>query len=166
MPFFILFSLSVGYLVHHSNPLLTYLLSPTLMNGGTVLLVISAIGVLLNKPTAVNWYDLFASSSLLIWFNYWHRFFKDESPMFLYFPFYLALVAACVSVFFISQRQRIDAQTLEYMQTISTTSRLQSVIIMGLVIASLQMTDHYLIYPVAMTLLMFKFAFDECLKQD
>lgn len=166
MPFFILFSLSIGYLAYHSNPLLGYLLLPALTSIGVVLLAISAIGVLLKKPAAINWYDLFAGSSLLVWFNYWHQFFKDESPMFLYFPFYLATVAACVWVFFIGQRHKVDAQTLAYMRAFSKTSRIQALIVMSLVIASLQMTEHYLIYPVAMTLLIFKFAFDECVKQD
>ena len=166
MPFFILFSLSIGYLVYHSNPLLDYLLLPALTSVGAVLLAISAIGVLLNKPAAINWYDLFAGSSLLVWFNYWHQFFEDESPMFHYFPFYFAIVAGCVSVFFIRQRHKLDAQTLEYMRAFSKTSRIQAFMVMSLVIASLQMTEHYLIYPVAMTLLMFKFAFDECLKQN
>lgn len=164
MPLFILASLSIGYLVHHSNPLVNYLLSPELTNAGYLLLAISGVGVLLNKPVMVNWYDLFACSSLLIWFNDWHRSFKAESPMFQYYPFYLAIVAGCVSVFFIGRRHGIDAQTLTYMQTLSQAGKLHALIAMALVVAGLQMTEHYLVYPVAMTLLLFKFAFDECLK--
>lgn len=166
MPIFILFSLSIGYLVHHSNPLISYVLEPTLCYAGAALSLISGTGVLLKKPATINWYDIFASSSLLLWFNLWHRLFNADSPMFHLFPFYLALVAGAVSVFFISQGHRIDAQTREYMQTIAKTSKLQSAIVMGLVIASLFMTEHYLTFPIAMTLLMLKFAFDECLKQS
>ncbi|MGR9114514.1 MAG: hypothetical protein ACU85E_02015 [Gammaproteobacteria bacterium] len=166
MPFFILFSLSIGYLVHHSNPLLAYLLSPAMLTAGSVALGISGIGLLLNKPANFNWYDLFASSSLLTWFNYWHQIFNDGAPMFLLYPVYLAVIAGCITLFFILQHHEIDAHTLQYMETISKTGRFQPFIVLILVIASLLMTEHYLIYPVAMTLLMLRFAFDECLKQS
>ncbi|MGR9053701.1 MAG: hypothetical protein ACU84J_13735, partial [Gammaproteobacteria bacterium] len=132
---------------------------------GTILAAAGGIGVLLGKPAAINRYEIFACGALMIWLPSWHRLFQDESPMFYFFPLYLALVASGITVGTYGLRSEIDEQTLKFMNGMFRNAKIHSILVMGLVIAAIQMTKHYLVFPIAMTLLMFRFAFDEYLKR-
>ena len=45
--------------------------------------------------------------------------FKDESPVFFFYPLYFALMTAFVSLFFIGQRDKIDDESFRLMGLLS-----------------------------------------------
>ncbi|MEQ1527930.1 MAG: hypothetical protein ABL925_01335, partial [Methylococcales bacterium] len=91
--------------------------------------------------------------------------FTDDSPIFFFFPLYFALLTAFVTLFFSAERQRPDQQTKQQMQLIADKSRLKPWLIMLCVLGSLEVQEHYLLYPVLMTLLILRFALSSCLER-
>lgn len=166
MPIFILSCLAIGYLTVNAHPLLAYLLKPVVVQIGSAVLAIGFAGVLIEKPAYINWRDVFASAALFVWLAYWRRFFEADAPMFVYFPYYLAFIALFTVVFFIGQRKNFDRETLEIMQKIAQRRRSISIVTMTLVLVSLVWTEHFLLYPVVMTLFVIEFSFLECVRQD
>lgn len=166
MPFFTLLSLSMSYLVYYNNPLLEYLLLPALLPIAGFAVVISSIAILWNKILFINWHEMFISSSLLVWFSYWHQFFKADAPMFFFFPLFLALVTAMVHLFVIRKRHYFDDETIAFMQRLEESTKLQPIILIVIVVASFFLREHYLLFPTALTLFLFKYAIRECLKND
>lgn len=163
MPFFIVFGLSLCYLIQVQAPILNVLASPlfTYLSAGLALIVI--VGVLFKKISQKFAYDVFAASVLLVWYGYWQPFFGEESPIFFIFPLYLVFMTAFVMLFFINQRHRIDVQSLSIMRRVEKEAILQPWLIMLGTLGSLQLIDHYLLFPIMMTLVILRFALFACL---
>ena len=166
MPFFIALSLALSFMVQSASPLQNKLISPLFIYVGIGLAIISILGILYKKISQKIWYDIFASSMLLAWFAYWKPIFNEDSPIFYLYPLYFAFMTAFVSLFFISQRHRIDDETLRQMQSLSDKSRLKPWIVMICVMASLELQQDYLLYPITMTLFILRFALSSCLETD
>jgi hypothetical protein len=162
---FILLSLALGYLVQTSNPLLSQLVSPFVLYFGIGGALLAASGMLFKKRHFLIWYDVFASSALLAWFAYWKTQFQDDSPMFFFFPVYFAAMAAFISLAFIGPSERLDIETVSYMRRLGDHRALQPWLIMLATLGSLQLLDHYLVFPVLMTLLLARFALDCCVER-
>lgn len=164
MPLFILLSLTLCFMVQTASSLQSVLATPILIYICTPVAIISIVGSLFKKLSALIWYDIFSSSSLLVWFAYWKPLFKDDSPIFFFYPVYFALMTAFVSLFFIGQRHKIDNESFHFMQFISTKSIIQPWVVMLCVLGSLELQQHFLLYPVMMTLLIMRFALAGCLE--
>lgn len=157
---FILLSLALGYLVQASNPLANQLAAPLYLYLGIGGALLAVAGMLFKKRYFNIWYDLFASSVLLAWFADWKTQFQDDSPMFFFFPVYFATMSAFISLAFIGQRERLDKETVYYMRRIAEQKGLQPWVIMLGTLGSLQLLNHYLVFPVLITLLLLRFALD------
>lgn len=166
MPVFILSCLSLGYLADNNHPLIEYLIAPLVVPVMGTVMALSGAGLLLDKPRRINWHDFFASSTLFVWFAYWHRFFEPDAPMFIYFPYFWAFISLITMIFFIGQRKNIDPEALKIMQKIAERKRLLFLTTMGFSIAGLLLIDHFLLFPVALTLFIIQFSLLECIKQD
>lgn len=166
MPFFIALSLTLSFMVQTASPLQSILISPLFIYTGTALAVLSIFKILSKKIPVIIWYDIFASSMLLVWFAYWKPIFNEDSPIFFLYPLYFAFITAFVSLFFIGQRHTIDHETLSQMQFFSDRSRLQPWILMLCVMASLGLQQRYLLYPITMTLFILRFALSSCLEAN
>ncbi len=165
MPIFISLSLAICFLAQTASPLQNLLIAPEFIYIGVALAVISMVSSIFKQLSTRMCFDIFASSSLLIWFAYWKTlFFKDDSPVFYAYPLYFAFMTAFVSLFFISQRHTIDAASFRQMQALAAKSKLQPWIIMTATLISLALPEHYMLYPVIMTLLIFRFALARCLE--
>lgn len=165
MPLFIALSLTLSFLAQTASPLQNMLITPVFIYIGTALAVICIAGSILKKLPTRIYFDLFAASTLIIWFAYWKTlFFKDDSPVFYSYPLYFAFMTAFVSLAFISKRHKIDAQSFHQMQTLSAKSKLQPWIIMTATLGSLALPEHYLLYPILMTLLILRFALASCME--
>ncbi len=158
MYFFIILSLTISYLVHIEHTWLLFLLSPISLYIGLLGVVVASILALFRKFPCGIWYDLFASSTLLIWYYYWYPDFRDGSPVFYYFPLYFALITALFSVLFIKQREQVDEAALEFLQWLSDSGRFNPAVIVLLVLFGLLLKQHFLLYPVAITLLVMRYA--------
>lgn len=166
MPIFILSCLSLGYLADNNHPLVAYLLSPFVIPVMGSVMALSGIGVLVDKPSYLNWHDFYASSTLFVWFAYWHRFFEPDAPMFIYFPYFLAFVSFITVILFVGQRKNIDQETLRVMLKIAGRKPLLSLVVMGFSVASLLLIEHFLLFPIAITLFIIQYSLLECVKQD
>ncbi|MFA6052547.1 MAG: hypothetical protein WC762_08140 [Methylobacter sp.] len=166
MPFFIALSLALSFTVQTASPLQHILISPFFIYTGMALAMLSIFKILSRKTPAKIWYDIFASSMLLVWFAYWKPIFNEDSPIFFLYPLYFAFITAFVSLFFIGQRHTIDYETLRQMRYFSDKSRLQPWILMLCVIASLGLQEHFLLYPITMTLFILRFALSSCLEAN
>jgi hypothetical protein len=157
---FILLSLTLSYLVQTSNSLTTLLATPSFLYLGIGGALLAVAGMLCRKGHFKAWYDLFASSVLLAWFAYWKTQFLDTSPMFFFFPVYFAAMSAFISLAFIGRSDRFDRESLHYMRQLAEQKSLQPWMIMLGSLGSLLLLDHYLVFPVLMTLLLLRFALD------
>ena len=164
MPLFIALSLALCFMVQMASSLQNELVTPLLIYIGLVIAIISIFGSLFKKLPALIWYDIFSSSTLLVWFAYWKPLFKDDSPIFFFYPLYFALMTAFVSLFFIGQRDKIDDESFHLMQSLSKKSIIQPWVVMVCVLGSLELQQHFMLYPVMMTLLIVRFSLASCLE--
>ncbi|CAA9890730.1 conserved membrane hypothetical protein [Candidatus Methylobacter favarea] len=165
MPFFIIISLILSFLVQFASSLQNLLISPLLIYLGTGAAIFSIAGVIVKKIPLKIGYDIFASSTLLVWFAYWKMLFNKDSPIFFFFPLYFAFMTALVSLLLVNQAHKIDYDTYRGMQSVSEMQGLQPWLIMSCVLVTLEFQKHYLLFPVMMTLLIMRFALSSCLEQ-
>ena len=164
MPLFIALSLTLCFLVQTASPLQSVLVKPFIIYIGLAVAIVSILGSLFKKLSAIIWYDIFSSSTLLVWFAYWNPLFKDDSPIFFFYPVYFALMTAFVTLFFIGQRHKIDDESFRLMQFLSKKSITEPWVIMICVLGSLELQQHFMLYPVMMTLLIMRFALASCME--
>jgi len=164
MPLFIALSLALCFVVQSASSLQSLLAAPLLIYISLAIAIISIFGSMFKKMSVMIWYDIFSSSTLLVWFAYWKPLFKDDSPVFFFYPLYFAMMTAFVSLFFISQRHKIDHESLRLMQLLSKKSIIQPWVIMICVLGTLELQQHFMLYPTMMTLLIMRFALASCLK--
>jgi len=158
MPFFILTSIVLSYFVQSVTPLPTWFTAPIVTHVGTTLAFMFILLLHFKKFPQALCYDLFSACMLLAWFAYWKPLFNDDSPIFFFFPVYFALLTAIVTLFFTGERSQFDHQTLQQMQAIADKSRLKPWLVMLCVMGSLELQEHYLLFPVTMTVLILRFA--------
>lgn len=163
MPLFMVLSLVICVLVQSKSPLQSVLLTPWLVYLGLGLAAISIIGCLVKKWHTLIWYDLFASGLLVVWFADWQADFVEDSPIFFFYPIYFALMTAVVSLIFMGGRQKFDAETLKQMAGLASKTAVQPWLIMAFTMSSLAFTEHFMLYPTLMTLLILRFALASCL---
>jgi hypothetical protein len=164
MPLFIALSLAICFMVQAASPLLSILETSVLIYISLTLAIISIFTTMFKILPGIIWYDIFSSSVLLVWFAYWKPLFKDDSPIFFFYPVYFALMTAFVSLFFVGQRHKIDDESFHLMQFVSQKNIIQPWVIMLCVLGSLELQQQFLLYPVMMTLLIIRFALSSCLE--
>jgi hypothetical protein len=164
MPLFIVFSLALCFMVQTASSLQGMLVGNLLIYISLAVAIVSIFGSMFKKMSVMIWYDIFSSSTLLVWFAYWKTLFKDESPIFFFYPLYFALFTAFVSLFFISQRHKIDDESFRLMQSFSKKRITQPWIVMVCVLGSLELQENFMLYPVMMTLLIMRFTLASCLE--
>jgi hypothetical protein len=157
MPLFIALSLALCFMVQTASALQGVLVTPLLIYISLAVAVIGIFGSLFKKWSSLIWYDIFSSGTLLVWFAYWKPLFKDDSPIFFYYPVYFALMTAFVTLFFIGERHKIDDESFRQMQVFAKKSIIQPWVVMLGVLGSLELQQHFMLYPIMMTLLIIRF---------
>jgi len=158
----------MGFFLKDESPFKTLLMSDYSLFSGVTLLIGSFIASWFKwKKISFKFrYDLFAVGSLLVWFSYWPPFFRFGSPMFEYYPLYFAFITALFSIFFITKLENMDPDAVTFLQWLSDSGRFNPIIIMVGVVISLAMPEHFLLYPVTITLLVMRFALASCLENE
>jgi hypothetical protein len=164
MPLFIFLSLALCFIMQNASSLQSILEMPLLMYVSLAVAIISIFGSMFKKLSDIIWYDIFSSSALLVWFAYWRPLFKDDSPIFFFYPVYFALFTAFVSLFFIGQRHKIDDESFHFMQSYAKKNVLQAWVLMVAILVSLAFQQQFMLYPVMMTLLIMRFTLMSCLE--
>jgi hypothetical protein len=162
MLLFIAASLALSFIVQTESPLQDILTSSVFVYIGLSGAAVAIAGMILKKGTQRLWYDLFFTGSLLAWYAYWQPIFGRDSPMFFFFPLFFVGMTVFVSLAFINQRDKIDGETLYRMRLLSAQAGLQPWILMVCVLASLELQEHYLVYPTLTVLLLLRFALSSC----
>ncbi|WP_394754568.1 hypothetical protein [Crenothrix sp.] len=166
MPLFIVLCLIFSFLVQSEHPIQHLLIAPWLTYTAVGLAALIMLGTLCKKLKDLMWFDLFASLMLVAWFSYWKPLFVADAPMFFFFPVYFIVITAFVWVFFVGHRDRIDEQSFTYVQKFAQHPMMQPWLIMLYLLISLGLLEHFLQYPVAMTLLVLRFALSGCVQRE
>jgi hypothetical protein len=168
MLIFIALSLALCYIAQTPSSLSYMLMSPYFIVGGLVLALASSVGMLFKKLPDRIGYESFSCSTLLLWFAYWKPMplFNGDSPIFFFFPLYFALMSAFLTLFLSNQGHKIDKESLKLMRRLDKERIMPAWSLMLCVLASLEVTQHYQLFPVMMTLLMLRFAFANCVQND
>jgi|AJXC01.1.fsa_nt_gi hypothetical protein len=168
MYFFILVNLCLGFFLQAKTPLHSFLLSDfSLIFGGVLMLItLLATGFKFKKIPYKLRYDLFSVGSLLVWFAYWPPFFRYATPMFDFFPLYFAFITAFFSLVFITKRENMDPDAITFLQWLSDSGRFNPLLVMLAVITGLAMPEHFLLFPVALTILIIRFTLASCLDNE
>jgi hypothetical protein len=164
MPVFVFLCLAIAGIVQINSPIQNFLVSEFVIDAGLVIAVLTIIASFFNKFAEHIRYDAFSSSALIVWFAYWKPLFVKDSPIFFFFPVYFALMIAFVALFFIGKRDKIDKESLKLMKSIADSGMIQTWVVMVCVLISLYFEDHFLQYPVMMTLLSIRYTLSGCLK--
>jgi hypothetical protein len=139
--------------------------SPITLYLGLGFIVCSAIAALSKRIHFSYSYDGFATGALLAWFSYWHQFFKDETPMFYFFPLYFSFLTALVTVIFLKRDDWVDQESLNALHRFSKFLRFHPIVIAALVLISLEMHNHFLLFPITITLFIVRYVFTSYLAE-
>lgn len=157
---FIVFNLCIAYLQKVESPLTNVFLSEYLFYIGVFFLLITLVDTHrgLNKIPFKLRYDLFALGALLVWLWYWPSFFRAQSPIFYYLSLYFSFITAFCSLVFVTKREQIDPDMVIFLHWLSDSGRFNPVVIMIGVIIALALPQHFMLFPVFITLLVTRFA--------
>lgn len=135
---------------------------------GIFLLIINLVAMSIKfKKIPFKWrYDLFAVGSVLVWLSYWPPFFRVNSPVFYSLSLYFAFITAFFSLIFIRNMENLELEVVEYLQWLSDSGRFNPLIIMVGVMISLAFPQHFLLYPVTITLLVIRYSLACCLNNE
>ncbi len=166
MLLFIVFSLALCFVVQMASSLQGLLIAPFVIYMGIFLAIVSVLGIVFKKGPATIWHDLFSSGTLLAWFAYWHSLFQDQAPFFFFFPLYFVFLAAFIELMALGPKPHIDNSSLKQMQAFANNNIVQPWVIMVAVLVSLKLPEHFLLYPVLMTLLLIRLALSRYLNRS
>ena len=102
MPLFIIINLALCFFAQTDSVFKSLLLIPLFMHINLGIAIVSLLGSLIKKFNSLVWFDLFSSATTVVWFAYWQTSFKDDSPMFFFYPLYFSMLSALISLFFIN----------------------------------------------------------------
>lgn len=168
MYLFILLNLCMVFLVKGDNAFRIIFLSDYFIYIGATLLLSNFVMALV-KFKKINYkmrYDLFAVGAILVWFSYWPDFFREGSPLFYLYPTYFAFITALFSLVFITQREQIDPDALDWLEWLSDTGRFNPLIIMACVMVSLFLPQQFILFPLTMSLLIMRYTLACCLDNE
>ncbi len=165
MPIFIICSLLLGFLVKSRSVYLPLLLNDVVWMASGCLAAVFLLAGCFKKLSTTVWHDGFACGVLWAWYGYWQPLFNNDAPMFYLFPAYYTLLCTWMFLAVVNRSARFDRESREsliYLQHHLT--RFNTRIIGGLVIVSLMLQEHYLLYPIAMTLFIIRYSLQRCLE--
>ena len=163
MPIFIICCLLLAFLVKSQSVYLPYMIDQYVWIVGVSLAVIFLLAGWLKKLSSTVWHDGFAACLLWAWYADWEPLFNSDTPMFYVFPIYFALLSAWMTLAIVNKSERFDTEsrvTLRYLQ--HNLVRFDTRLLATLVLISLMLPDHYLIYPIVMTLFIVRYTLQRC----
>ncbi|HEB78125.1 MAG TPA: hypothetical protein ENI90_06340 [Methylothermaceae bacterium] len=110
-------------------------------------------------------YDLLLWGSLWIWLAYWSRLFSLEAPMFKAYPVFFVFIDVFTSYFVLGHSERWSTEEYYVLEAWARQWWFSEKLWAVVVVVSLLMTRHYLIYPLAVGLLTVRRALGRALEQ-
>jgi hypothetical protein len=164
MPLFIVLNLALTFFAQTNNAFKSILLMPLLTDISLGVALISLVGTLFKKTRNLIWYDLYSSAVLLVWFANWQSYFKEDSPMFFFYPLYYSILTALISLYVINARDKIDKDSLVIMQSLVNKAIIQPWVIMLCLYLSLEAKENFMLFPTLMTLYVIRYSLANYLK--
>jgi hypothetical protein len=161
---FILCSMSLAVLVQNKAEFLQLLATPVALGIGLTVIAASLLAGYLKKASTPTWHDGFATGCLLAWYAYWQPQFGNNAPMFFFFPLYYSLLTSIVTLTLINKSEDFDQESITHLRLLNKISRLNINTLVVFVLASLLITSHYMLYPIAMTLFIIRHTITVCLE--
>ena len=84
--------------------------------------------------------------------------------MFFFFPLYYALLTLVVTLSLINKSQQFDQESIEQLRHLEKNSRINISVFIVFVLIGLLITDHYAVYPIAMTFFIVRHTLIVCLE--
>lgn len=158
--------LAMAYIVQSQNSLQMLLSSPAFAIIGLIGALLAIVCTIMKKFPERICYEIFFCCSLLTWYPYWLPYFKEQSPIFFFFPLFFAGITVFLSLVFINNKHKIDAENLDHLRRLSDQPGLQPWALMLCVLGSLELQDHFQVYPVMTTLLLLRFTLSSCIDSN
>lgn len=157
---FILVNLFLGLLLKNDSSYGFLLLSDYFLYAGAILLIVNfiATGIKTRKISFTLRYDLFAVGSIFICFSTWPPFFREGSPLFYVLPLYFSFIAAFFTLLCTNSKNGIDRDETNQLHMLPNFVISSPLIIMIFVIVSLALPQHFMLFPIAINLLIARFA--------
>jgi hypothetical protein len=111
-----------------------------------------------------HWHDGFAGAVVLLWYGQWLPLFDDDAPMFFYYPVYFALLTAILNLSLIQKAADFDVESVLHLRYLESMTRFSMRFVIGLVLASLAVPQHYTLFPVMMTFFIVRHTMLVCLE--
>jgi hypothetical protein len=166
MPFFSLLCLFFAFFVDGNSALQKYFAQDFVLYLGLLMASGVIVACFFKKIPEMASYDAFCCGTLLAWFAYWKPLFTHDSPIFFFFPVYFALISALAALFFTSQRKKINLSDLGIMREIDRSGAANPSMLMCLVLITLYFENHFLQFPIMMTLLITRYVLSGCLRNN
>lgn len=165
MPIFIVCCLLLTTLVQTASAYLPFLNIEMVWQAGALMAgLFLLIGCLKKLPSSI-WHDGFACCLLWAWYGYWEPQFSKGSPMFHIFPIYYAILCLWMWLGVIQKSAQLDADSREALRYLQKyLSRFDSCMVASGVLITLAFPEHYLLYPITMTLFIVRSTMQRCLE--
>lgn len=159
LPFFTFTSLFYLNLIWTQSTLVKYLETDNVLFFGLFCVALSTLLDALKKVHYKYCYDLYALGCLLIWFAYWRRFFRLDAPIFSIYPIFFVVLSLCITYLVINRSQNLPSDQIILMRFIHESWLFQAPLLAFIMLCSLLDPEHYLIYPIMMSLFFIRFSF-------
>jgi hypothetical protein len=161
---FILCNLLLAFLNATKSEILTLLTTPIALGIGIAAMICSLLFGYFKKVSSIIWHDGFCSSTILVWYAYWQPQFEIDTPMFLFFPLYFAILTSIVTLGLINKSPYFDRNSIENLRYLNKMLRFNIPVSIGFVLIGLVITRHYTLFPMAMTYFIVRHAMIVCLE--
>lgn len=165
MSIFVVCCLLLFSLVISRSDYLGYLPALPVWEAGIGIALLFWLAGYAKKLSASVWHDGFVCGLLWAWYAGWQPIYGDEVPMFYGFPLYFALLTEWSLLAIVNRSARFDEASqasLRYMHR--HMLRFDTRMIAAFVLASLMVPEHYLLYPIAMTSFIVRYAVERSLE--
>lgn len=165
---FILVNVCLGLLLKNDSSSTTLFSSSYFHYAGAFLVIINFIATWIKTkkiPFTLR-YDLFAVGSIIICFSYWPPFFREGSPLFYALPFYFSFIAAFFTLITGNKENSLVQDEANQMHRLPNFVFSSPIIIKICVMVSLALPQHFMLFPIAMTLLVARFSLASYLRSS
>lgn len=159
LPLFTFASLVYLNLIWTESPLVAYLETDYALYFGLFCVVCSSLLAAFKKVHYKYTYDIYAFGCLLIWFAYWRRFFRLDAPVFSSYPIFFVLLSLGITYLVINRAQNLPSDQISLLRIIHDSWLFKAPLLAFAMLCSFLDPEHYLIYPILMSLLFIRFAF-------
>lgn len=165
---FIAINLFIGFLLPTTGTIYNFMTSDYALFIGCFLMLVNIIatGLKYKKIPYQLRYDLYAVGATLVWFAYWPPYFRYAATVFDLFPLYFVFMTAFLNLVLITKKENITSDSVIFLQWLSDSGRFHPILVKIFVMIGLATPHYFILFPVAMTILVIRFTLASCLDNE